>query len=106
MHYGLCIHRAPTPPGEIFIEEFLKPMNLTVKGFSIHTGWTYAKLNEIVHGRRGITPEIALDLADALNMEPEFWLNLQIDWIYGMLSRKHKTIVKNSALSLIHELRT
>jgi addiction module HigA family antidote len=90
----LPTNRAPTTPGEMLLEEFIKPMNLTQKTVATHLGWTYAKLNEIIHGKRGITPETALDLADALNMEPEFWLNLQRDWDLWHAKRKHKTIVK------------
>ncbi len=101
----LPTHRAPTLPGEMLLEEFLKPMNLTQKAFATHLGWTYAKLNEIVHGRRGITPETALDLADALSMEPEFWLNLQRDWDLWHAKQKHKAIVKIQILSQNHELR-
>ena len=86
--------RSPTHPGEMLLEEFLKPMNLTQKTFSSHLGWTYAKLNEIVHGKRGITPETALDLADTLSMEPEFWLNLQRDWDLWRAKQHHKSVAK------------
>ncbi|MBA4696809.1 MAG: HigA family addiction module antidote protein [Legionella sp.] len=83
-------NRAPTHPGEMLLEEFIKPMQLTQKEFAAGLGWTYAKLNEIIHGKRGITPEAALDLADALNMEPEFWLNLQRDYALWNARKKHK----------------
>lgn len=88
----LPTHRPPTLPGEMLLEEFIKPMQLTQKSFAAHLGWTYAKLNEIVHGKRGITPETALDLADVLKMEPEFWLNLQRDWDLWRAKQKHVTI--------------
>lgn len=101
----LPINRTPTLPGEILLEEFIKPMNLTQKAFASHMGWTYAKLSEIVHGKRGITPETALDLADALNMEPEFWLNLQRDWHLWQAKQKHKTIVKIKSIHLLTERR-
>ncbi len=102
----LPTNRTPTLPGEMLLEEFIKPMNLTQKTFASHLNWTYAKLNEIVHGKRGITPETALDLADALKMEPEFWLNLQRDWDLWHAKQKHKTIVKINTLTKGHELGT
>ena len=55
-----------------------------------------------IHGKRGITPETALDLADALNIEPEFWLNLQRDCDLWRAKQKHKTIVTIPTLAKIH----
>ncbi|WP_419418575.1 HigA family addiction module antitoxin [Legionella sp. D16C41] len=101
----LPTHRPPTLPGEILLEEFLIPMNITQKAFAAHLGWTYAKLNEIIHGKRGITPETALDLADALSIEPEFWLNLQRDWALWHAKRKHKSIVTINTKATLQELR-
>ncbi len=101
----LPTNRPPTLSGEMLLEEFLKPMNLTQKAFASHLGWTYAKLNEIVHGKRGVTPEASLDLADALNMEPEFWLNLQRDWDLWRAKLNHKPIVKIKVVNSTHELR-
>ncbi len=102
----LPTHRPPTLPGEMLLEEFINPMNLTQKAFASHLGWTYAKLNEIVHGKRGVTPESALDLADALNMEPEFWLNLQRDWDLWNARKHHKIINKINMAHLNHEQKT
>lgn len=73
-------NRPPTHPGEMLLEEFLKPAGITQKEFSKHLGWSYARLNEIVNGKRGISASSALAFGDALGMEPEFWLNLQRDW--------------------------
>lgn len=73
-------NRRPTHPGEILLEEFLKPMEISQAKFVRHLGgtWTYAKLNEIIHEKRGITPDTAIDLAMALGTTPMFWLNLQM----------------------------
>jgi antitoxin HigA-1 len=101
----LPTNRTPTLPGEMLLEEFIKPMNLTQKVFASHLGWTYAKLNEIVHGKRGITPEAALDLADTLNMEPEFWLNLQRDWDLWRAKQKHKSRITINILTNSNEQR-
>lgn len=73
-------NRPPTHPGEMLLEEFLKPAGITQKDFSKHLGWSYARLNEIIHGHRGVSALSALALGDAFGMEPQFWLNLQRDW--------------------------
>ena len=70
-------NRPPTHPGEMLKKEFLEPLELSQKDFAMHLGWTYARLNEIVNGRRGVSANSALTLSDALNTTPEFWLNLQ-----------------------------
>lgn len=84
--------RPPTHPGEMLLEEFLEPMGITQKQFAEHLGWTYARLNEIINGRRGVSAESALAFGDALKMEPEFWLNLQRDWDLWHAMREHKNI--------------
>jgi antitoxin HigA-1 len=70
--------RPPTPPGEMLLEEFLKPLGLTQADFADRIGVSYVRLNEIINGRRGITPSTALRLAKALGTTPDFWLNSQI----------------------------
>ncbi|MCI0447246.1 HigA family addiction module antitoxin [bacterium] len=70
----------PIHPGEILLEEFLKPMEITQRKFAKRTGWTTARLNELIRGKRGITADSALDLAKALKTSPEVWMNLQIMW--------------------------
>ena len=67
----------PFHPGEILLEEFLQPMGRTQAAFARQLGWTKARLNELVRGKRGITAESALDLADALGTSPKLWMNLQ-----------------------------
>ena len=89
--------RKPTHPGEMLLEEFLNPMGLTQRQLAEHLGWTRAKLNEIVNGRRGLTAESALALADAFDMEAEFWLNLQIHWDLWHASQEHVHIKKIAA---------
>lgn len=72
--------RAPTHPGEMLLKEFLEPLEVTQKAFAEHLGWTYARLNEIINGRRNISADSALALGEALKTGPEFWLNLQRDY--------------------------
>jgi antitoxin HigA-1 len=77
----LPTHRKPTQPGKILLEEFLIPLGITQTEFALHLGgsWTQPKLSAIIHGKRSITEEVALDFADALGTSPEFWIGLQID---------------------------
>jgi len=67
----------PITPGEMLREGFLDEMGLTQSELAQHLGWTPAKVNEIIQGKRRITVEIALALSDAFGNSPEFWLNAQ-----------------------------
>jgi addiction module HigA family antidote len=67
----------PFHPGEMLLEEFLEPLGLTQTEFAKKLKWTKAKLNELIKGKRGITADTALDLADALGTSPKLWMNLQ-----------------------------
>jgi addiction module HigA family antidote len=70
-------HRIPTHPGEVLLEEFLKPLNLTQVQIAEHIGVSVQRVNEIVRGKRGVSSETAWLLASALGTTPEFWTNLQ-----------------------------
>lgn len=70
-------NRVPTHPGEVLQEGFLTPMGLTQVAFARHIGVPTQRINEIVRGKRGVTPETAWLFAQALGTTPEFWLNLQ-----------------------------
>lgn len=85
-------NRPPTHPGEMLLKEFLQPLGVTQKKLADHLGWTYARLNEIVHGRRGVSADSALGFADAFNMEPQFWLNLQRDWDLWHANAYHEKV--------------
>ncbi len=67
----------PFHPGEMLLEEFLLPKNMTQSAFAERLGWTKARLNELIRGKRGITAEAALDLAEALGTSAKLWMNLQ-----------------------------
>lgn len=67
----------PFHPGEILLEEFLEPGGITQALFAEKIGWTKARLNEFIKGKRGVTADAALDLADALGTSPKLWMNLQ-----------------------------
>ena len=64
-------------PGEILLEEFLEPAGVTQAALAGKIGWTKARLNELIKGKRGITAAAALDLSDALGTSPKLWMNLQ-----------------------------
>ena len=68
---------SPFHPGEILLEEFLNPAGITQTAFAEKIGWTRARLNELINGKRGITADAALDLAEALGTTAKLWMNLQ-----------------------------
>jgi addiction module HigA family antidote len=70
-------HRIATHPGIILLKEFLEPMNLTQTALASHLDIPVQRVNEIVRGKRGISPDTAWLLSEAFNTSPEFWLNLQ-----------------------------
>jgi antitoxin HigA-1 len=70
-------NRIPTHPGEILVEEFLKPLGVSQVALAKHLGIPVQRINELVRGKRGVTSETAWLLAGALGTTPEFWINLQ-----------------------------
>jgi addiction module HigA family antidote len=73
-------HRAPTHPGEMLLEEFLTPMGLTQRELADAIHVPYQRVNEIINGKRGITPSTALRLARFFGMSADFWMNVQLRW--------------------------
>lgn len=72
--------RPPTHPGEMLFEEFVKPLKLTQTELAHRLGVSYPRLNEIIKGKRSVTPDTALRLSRVLGMSADFWLGLQQDW--------------------------
>ena len=70
-------NRIPTHPGEILLEEYLRPMGISQVAFARHVGVPLQRVNEIVRGKRGISPDTAWRFAQAFGTTPEFWMNLQ-----------------------------
>ena len=70
----------PVHPGEVLLEEFLKPMNLSQNRLALSIGVPPRRINEIVLGKRGITADTALRLAKYFSMSPQFWMGLQMDY--------------------------
>lgn len=85
--------RIPTHPGEILLEEFLNPLGLSQVAFAGHIQVPVQRVNEIVRGKRGVTPETAWLFAESLGTSPEFWLNLQTNHDLA-LSRPKRPIRK------------
>jgi len=90
----------PTPPGEMLLEEFLKPLGISQSAFAIRLGVSFPRLNEIVRGKRAVTPDTALRLAQVTGMSADFWLGLQSDWDlwHALRSKDAKQIAKLSPL--------
>ncbi len=87
-------NRPPVHPGEILLEEFLKPLGISQGAFAAHLGssWTQPKISAIINKRRQITEAIALDFADALGTSAEFWMNLQNRHDLWFERKKHKKV--------------
>lgn len=96
-HSSLVAHRLPTDrppthPGEMLLEEFLKPLAISQSKFAVRLGVSFPRLNEIIRGKRAVTPDTALRLARVLGMSADFWLGLQLDWDLWHAIRNEKTI--------------
>ena len=78
----------PFHPGEILLEEFLQPMEMTQTAFAEKVGWTRARLNELIRGKRGVTADAALDLAKALRTSAKLWMNLQATYDLDQARRR------------------
>ena len=70
-------NRRPTHPGLVFLEDFLAPLGITQREAAERLRISYPRMNEIINGKRSVTPETALRIARLTGTEPEFWLNLQ-----------------------------
>jgi addiction module HigA family antidote len=72
-------NRPPTPPGELLLEEYLKPRGVSQVELAARMGVPVQRVNTIVNGKRGITADTAVLLAEALDTTPELWMGLQAD---------------------------
>jgi len=90
----------PTHPGEMLLEEFLKPLEISQSAFAIRLGVSFPRLNEIVRGKRAVTPDTALRLARVTRMSADFWLGLQSDWDlwHALRSKSASAIAKLTPL--------
>ena len=98
-------NRNTTHPGEMLLEEFLKPMGLTQQELADSIHVSFQRVNELISGKRGLTPSTALRLAKYFEMSPGFWLNLQMKWDLQVAeTREHDVLMsitpKRAELSL------
>lgn len=91
----------PTHPGEMLLEEFLKPLGISQSAFAVRLGVSFPRLNEIIRAKRGVTPDTALRLARVTGMSADFWLGLQSDWDlwHALRSSDARQIAKLTPLS-------
>ena len=87
-------HRVPTHPGEMLLEEFLHPMEVSQRELADAIAVPYQRVNEIVNGRRGVTPSTALRLAQYLGTSTDFWMNLQLRWDLYHAQRAEADVLK------------
>ena len=86
-------YRPPTHPGEILLLDFLEPLGLTQQDLANNIHVPYQRVNELVNGKRGVTPSTALRLSKFFGNSPEFWLNLQQNWqLYKALKEEQDQI--------------
>ena len=99
----LPANRPPTHPGEMLLEEFLKPLQVSQSAFAQRLGISFPRLNEIVRGKRSVTPDTALRMEMVLGMPASFWLGLQLDWDLWHAARKENA-AEIAALEPLPEL--
>ena len=97
----LPTNRPPTHPGEMLLEEFLKPLEISQSAFAVRLGVSFPRLNEVVRRKRSVTPDTALRLARVLGMSADFWLGLQSDWDlwHAMRNKSAEEIARLEPLS-------
>jgi addiction module HigA family antidote len=85
-------NRISTHPGTILLKEYLEPMDLTQRELADHLDIPIQRVNEIVCGKRGISPDTAWLFSEAFSTSPEFWLNLQA--MYDLTSNRPEKHIK------------
>ena len=86
-------NRTPTHPGEMLLEEFVRPLGVSPHALAAAMYLPEVWIDELVEGRRNITPSLALRLAKLLGMSPDFWMNLQARWdLYHVQQEEHNEL--------------
>ncbi len=97
-------NRTPTHPGEMLLEEFLVPMKMTQRDLADAIHVPYQRINDLVNGRRGVTPSTALRLAKFFNTSPDFWINVQLRWeLYFARQEENNILDTIQPLEPIHQ---
>lgn len=94
----LARERLPTHPGEVLLLEFLEPLGITQVDLAAHIGVPVQRVNEVVRGKRGITPETAWLLSEAFETTPQFWMNLQANYDL-VVRRPNREVTRIRAVS-------
>jgi addiction module HigA family antidote len=87
-------NRTPTHPGEMLLEEFLVPMGITQRELARSIHVPYQRINDLVNGRRGVTPSSALRLAKFFGNTADFWMNLQLRWDLYFAQRAERKVIE------------
>ncbi len=88
-------NRTPTHPGEMLLEEFLIPMGITQRALATAIHVPYQRVNDLVNGRRSMTPSTALRLAKYFGNSPGFWMNLQLRWDLYFAQREEEMTIRD-----------
>ncbi|NTW56489.1 MAG: HigA family addiction module antidote protein [Chlorobiaceae bacterium] len=96
-------NRTPTHPGEMLLEEFLIPMEISQRKLADSIHVPFQRINEIINGKRGITPATALRLAAFFGNTPDFWMNLQQRWELFHAAESEKQILKTIVPATLRE---
>lgn len=97
-------NRTPTHPGEMLLEEFLKPMGTTQRELASAINVPYQRVNEIINGRRGITPSTALRLAKVFGVSAGFWMNIQLRWDLYFAKQSESDVLNSIKPLPLHHL--
>lgn len=93
----IMIERDPIHPGEILLRDLMEPLGITQKGLAAELRTSFRTVNEIINGKRGISPDMALRLAKYFGMSADFWLNAQKNFELQRAWQKNKGIIKKIA---------
>ncbi|MFD2274923.1 HigA family addiction module antitoxin [Rubritalea spongiae] len=85
----------PITPGEILLEEYLEPMGISQNAMARAIGVAPRAINEIVHGKRSITPQMSIRFGAFFDQSPEFWHGLQVECDFRALRKQAKELTKN-----------
>lgn len=93
----IMIERQPIHPGEILLHDLMEPLGITQKGLAAELRTSFRTINEIINGKRGVSPDMALRLAKYFGMSADFWLNAQKNYELQKAWQKNKGIIKKIA---------
>ncbi len=88
-------HRPPTHPGDMLLHEFLIPLGMSQKELAERLNVSYPRINELIHAKRGVTPDTALRLARLFGTSAEFWLTGQLNYDLWHAARNSAEIISN-----------